>query len=161
MPPGELAQARGELRLGEPARLPTAPGLYLRGRLAQVEAAAWQKGLVGRAERARRRHQRIVAERAAGGGAATGPPAGGLRLDDLRLDLRPADAGWRLRQTVRSSRGWVSVPAARAAPLQVDLQALRLPARESAEDRRAAKLPGSRRSIRWPASICVRCRPWT
>lgn len=143
MPPGELAQARGELRLGgEPARLPTAPGLYLRGRLAQVEAAAWQAWWAGQSALGAGTSASLLSGLRAVELQLGRLQLGGLRLDDLRLDLRPADAGWRLRLDGPQLAGLVSVPAARAAPLQVDLQALRLPARESAEDKARREAAG-------------------
>lgn len=139
LPPGQWAQARGELRLGgAAARLPVTPGLQVRGQLASADLGAWQ-ALLGRRP-------------ATAGGLAAGLRSleldldearwGDLRLDALRLALRPQEQGWQLQLDGAQVRGEVLLPAGTDAPLQVRLRELRLPARESAEEKARREAAG-------------------
>lgn len=140
LPPGQWAQARGELRLGDtPARLPAAAGLYLRGHLEQVDLGDWQAWLARR-----------PALGASGLGSALrgvelrlgAARWGDLRLDALKLALRPQEQGWQLQLDGTQVRGEVLLPASTDAPLQVRLRELRLPARESAEEKARREAAG-------------------
>ncbi|HYQ37757.1 MAG TPA: YhdP family protein [Pseudomonas sp.] len=133
-PPGQLAGGRGELRLGgEAAELPQELGLHLRGELEQFDWGAWQ----------------AVLERPAGsrskqalGGLLQSVDlrighfsAGNLSLEQLRAGLRRTGQGWRMLLDSPQLLGEVVVPAAADAPLRIELERLRLPAREVAAER--------------------------
>ncbi|SDR71779.1 YhdP family protein [Pseudomonas oryzae] len=128
----QLARGRGELRLGgEAAQLPQELGLHIRGRLSEFDWAAWQA--------VQARHAGDSQGQALGSllqsveleiGRFT---AGALTLEQLQVGLRRAAAGWRLALDNPQVKGNVVVPADKAAPLRVELERLRLPARAAAE----------------------------
>lgn len=136
-PPGRLAGGRGELRLGgEAAQIPRELGLHVRGRLSEFDWPAWQ------ALQARR------------GGGPAGEllqsaelelarfTAGSLSLELLRVGLRRGGRNWRLRLENPQLLGEVVIPPAASAPLRIELQRLRLPARESAVERARREAAG-------------------
>lgn len=127
-PPGQLVEGRGELRLGDgPAALPTAKGLRLRGRVAELDWSAWQATLQPYAGMARGDAQQLFKdaqlriERFSGFGSS---------LDDLAVRLDRAPAGWALSLDSHLLKGRVGLPEAADAPIAVDLDHLRLPAAE-------------------------------
>ncbi|MCC6074717.1 YhdP family protein [Pseudomonas sp. GCM10022188] len=132
-PVGQLANGRGELRLGgEAAQLPRELGLHLRGRLDTFDWAAWQA--------LQARYAGDGQGQALGGvlqsaelllGRAS---AGGLSFEQLQVGLRRAGLAWRLQLDSRQLAGSVVLPAESTTPLRIDLARLSLPARAPAEN---------------------------
>ena len=134
-PPEGLGEGRGELRLGGEARLPTTPGLRLRGTLSEFDWQAWQA-----------LQARYIGEQ-------QGQVAGGLlqsvdlnigrfssrnlRLEQLQVSLQRRGRNWRLWLDNPQLLGAVLIPQAKDAPLQFELERLRLPARELATEAEA------------------------
>ncbi|MFB4392567.1 MULTISPECIES: YhdP family protein [unclassified Pseudomonas] len=125
-PPDKLAQGRGELLLGSgEASLPGGQGLRVRGRLETLDIAPWQQQL----ER--------VAGQDPGGNARQNLQSVDLSIGQLKafgMDLnqtvvrlaRGGDA-WDLRLDSKEVIGNARIPDAKAAPMAVHLQTLRLP----------------------------------
>lgn len=137
-PPGRLAGGRGELRLGgEAAELPRTLGLHIRGRLSEFDWPAWQA---------------LAARQGAGGQAGdllqsaelelTRFTAGSLTLEQLKVGLQRGGRNWRLRLDNPQLRGEVVIPPDASAPLRIELRHLRLPARESAEEKARRETAG-------------------
>ncbi len=131
-PPGEWRSGRGELRLGGgSARLPTQPGLVVRGRLPQLDLAAWRAWLPG-----------AGAGAPAAGRGALAPPTFlreaqlsidhftgfGLSVDDLQATLRQDAAGWRLGVASERVRGELTRGPRADDILTLHLASVRLPA---------------------------------
>lgn len=139
-PPGQFSAGRGELRLGGAAALlPREPGLRIRGELSEFDWPAWQ----------------ALQARQAGGGQAGDLlqsvelelgrfTAGSLSLERLKVGLQRAGHNWRLLLDNPQLLGVVVVPPEGAGPLRIELERLRLPARESAEDRARREAAGIR-----------------
>ncbi|MEO4045745.1 YhdP family protein [Pseudomonas sp. CAU 1711] len=125
-PPGQALAGRGELRLGgTPARLPTDRGLRLRGRLAELDWAAWQQaqakfaGVAGDAQQLQLlRDAELEIGRFSGFGA---------QADDLRVRLTRAESAWQLDVQSQPLEGRVSLPDVQGAPIALDLQRLSFP----------------------------------
>ncbi len=126
-PPGAWAQGRGELRLGPgAANLPARAGLYVRGRLPELDLKAWQAVL--------EQHGKADAQQTTGSllrraqvdiGRFDGF---GTRIDDLGLDLRRLSDAWDLGLRSSTIGGSVRLPDAESGTIVADLQHLRLPA---------------------------------
>ncbi|WP_326429659.1 YhdP family protein [Stutzerimonas frequens] len=126
-PPGAWAQGRGELRLGRgAANLPARAGLYVRGRLPELDLKAWQAVL--------EQHGKADAQQTTGSllrraqvdiGRFDGF---GARIDDLGLDLRRLSDAWDLGLRSSTIGGSVRLPDAEGGTIVTDLQHLRLPA---------------------------------
>ncbi len=126
-PPGAWAQGRGELRLGPgAANLPARAGLYVRGRLPELDLKAWQAVL--------EQHGKADAQQTTGSllrraqvdiGRFDGF---GARIDDLGLDLRRLSDAWDLGLRSSTIGGSVRLPDAEGGTIVADLQHLRLPA---------------------------------
>ncbi|MEZ3186753.1 TIGR02099 family protein [Pseudomonas sp. LM13] len=126
-PPGAWAQGRGELRLGPgAANLPARAGLYVRGRLRELDLKAWQAVL--------EQHGKADAQQTTGSllrraqvdiGRFDGF---GTRIDDLGLDLRRLSDAWDLGLRSSTIGGSVRLPDAEGGTIVADLQHLRLPA---------------------------------
>lgn len=126
-PPGAWAQGRGELRLGPgAANLPARAGLYVRGRLPELDLKAWQAVL--------EQHGKADAQQTTGSllrraqvdiGRFDGF---GTRIDDLGLDLRRVSDAWDLGLRSSTIGGSVRLPDAEGGTIVADLQHLRLPA---------------------------------
>lgn len=126
-PPGAWAQGRGELRLGPgAANLPARAGLYVRGRLPELDLKAWQAVL--------EQHGKADAQQTTGSllrraqvdiGRFDGF---GTRIDDLGLDLRRLSDAWDLGLRSSTIGGSVRLPDAEGGTIVADLQHLRLPA---------------------------------
>lgn len=127
-PAGQLGNGRGELRLGgEAAQVPQTLGLHVRGALDAFDWPAW----------------RAVLERPAGDKqkAALGSllqsvdldigrfTSGSLALDQLHAGVQRVGQGWRLQLGGPQLVGEVVVPGGEA-PLRIELERLRLPARD-------------------------------
>ncbi|WP_278420185.1 YhdP family protein [Stutzerimonas kunmingensis] len=126
-PPGAWAQGRGELRLGPgAANLPASAGLYVRGRLPQLDLKAWQAVLEqhGKAQTQQTtgsllRRAQVDIDRFEGFGT---------RIDNLGLDLRRMREAWDLGLRSSIISGSVRLPDAEGGTIVADLQHLRLPA---------------------------------
>ncbi|HCD6622363.1 TPA: TIGR02099 family protein [Pseudomonas aeruginosa] len=126
-PADKPLNGRGALRLGgDPALLPSAQGLRVRGRLAELDWDAWQATL----------------KRYGNGDQAANSAAGLLRGADLRIDsfkgfgqelknltvdLARQERAWQLVLVSDLASGRLVLPDARGAPIVVDLDRLNLP----------------------------------
>ncbi len=126
-PPGAWAQGRGELRLGPgAANLPARAGLYVRGRLPELDLKAWQAVL--------EQHGKADAQQTTGSllrraQVEIGRFDGfGTRIDDLGLDLQRLSDAWDLGLRSSTIGGSVRLPDAEGGTIVADLQHLRLPA---------------------------------
>ncbi|MCO7569579.1 TIGR02099 family protein [Pseudomonas chlororaphis] len=126
-PSGKLAEGRGELFLGDGAALlPTSKGLRVRGILSELDVEPW-KNLVDR-----------YAGKDPGGSAKqllssadfkVGTlSAFGTRLDQVNLQLTRQSAAWALQIDSQQAKGNVAIPDAKAAPMAINMQYVRLPA---------------------------------
>ena len=132
-----IGAGRGELLLGEgAARLPDATGLRLRGTMDTLDLKAWQA--------LRERYSPattavIKAPSASTVASAPSPLSGadlsiahlaafGQSIDQARVRLDRASAGWLLRIDSPQLSGKASLPDNPATPLDIDLQEVRLPA---------------------------------
>ncbi|MEC7474646.1 MAG: YhdP family protein [Pseudomonadota bacterium] len=126
-PPGAWAQGRGELRLGPgAANLPARAGLYVRGRLPELDLKAWQAVL--------EQHGKADAQQTTGSllrraQVEIGRFDGfGTRIVDLGLDLRRLSDAWDLGLRSSTIGGSVRLPDAEGGSIVADLQNLLLPA---------------------------------
>ncbi|SDH98565.1 TIGR02099 family protein [Pseudomonas benzenivorans] len=127
-PPGQLGEGRGELRLGDGlAALPSAKGLRVRGRLAELDWSAWQAALQPYATMPRDDARQLFSEARLSIGRFSGF---GSTLDDLAVNLGRSAAGWALSLDSQMLKGQVALPAAAETPIAVDLDYLRLPPAE-------------------------------
>ncbi|HCH76921.1 MAG TPA: TIGR02099 family protein, partial [Pseudomonas sp.] len=132
-PPGAWAQGRGELRLGPgAANLPASAGLYVRGRLPQLDLKAWQAVLEqhGKAQAQQTtgwllRRAQVDIDRFEGFGT---------RIDNLGLDLRRMREAWDLGLRSSIISGSVRLPDAEGGIIVADLQRLRLPAAAQSDE---------------------------
>lgn len=126
-PGGKFAEGRGELFLGGgEAQLPTIKGLRVRGVLSELDVEPWK----------------ALADRYAGqdpGGSAkqllssadfkVGKlTAFGTTLDQVDLLLTRKPSAWELQIASQQAKGSVGIPDAKAAPMVIDMQYVRLPA---------------------------------
>lgn len=126
-PPGAWAQGRGELRLGPgAANLPARAGLYVRGRLPELDLKAWQAVL--------EQHGKADAQQTTGSLLRRAQvdidrfDGFGTRIDDLGLDLRRLSDAWDLGLRSSTIGGSVRLPDTEGGTIVADLQHLRLPA---------------------------------
>jgi uncharacterized protein (TIGR02099 family) len=126
-PPGNFADGRGQLILGGgSAVLPVAKGLRVRGALAELDVGPW-KDLLDK-----------YAGQDPGGNAKqllssvdlkVGKLSGvGTTLDQADIQLNRKPSAWVLQLDSQQVKGGASVPDAKAAPIAVNLQYVRLPA---------------------------------
>ncbi|OLF55889.1 YhdP family protein [Pseudomonas chlororaphis] len=126
-PSSNFADGRGELFLGEgDAVLPGPKGLRVRGVLSELDVEPW-KALMDR-----------YAGQDAGGSAKqllsgadfrVGKLSGfGTVLDEARVQLTRKPSAWALQLDSQQARGNVAIPDAKAAPMAINLQYVRLPA---------------------------------
>ena len=127
-PVGKLAEGRGELRLADgPATLPSAPGVRLRGRLAELDWGAWQTALKPYASVPRDDAEQLFKDARLEIGRFNGF---GVSLDNLSARLERAAAVWALSLDSRVLKGRIDLPDEATAPIAVDLDYLRFPAAE-------------------------------
>lgn len=125
-PPGQFNQSRGELRLGDgPAILPTARGVRVRGRVAEVNLAAWQEVIKPYEQTSRQDAQQLFTDAELRIGRFEGL---GQKLDDLDVGFRPIDGGWSLSVDSALAKGRVDLFEASGRPIVADLEYVRLPA---------------------------------
>lgn len=125
-PSGNFADGRGELFLGEGDAVLPGQGLRVRGVLSELDVEPW-KALVDR-----------YAGQDAGGSAKqllsgadfrVGKLSGfGTTLDEARVQLTRKPSSWALQLDSQQAKGNVAIPDAKAAPMAVNLQYVRLPA---------------------------------
>ncbi|NQD79087.1 TIGR02099 family protein [Pseudomonas sp. CrR14] len=131
-PPGQLEQSRGELRLGDgPAILPTTRGVRVRGRVAEVNLAAWQDVIKPYEQSPREDAQQLFSDAHLRIGRFEGL---GQTLDDLDVGLRPIDGGWSLSVDSSLAKGRVDLFEADGRPIIADLEYVRLPAAKPSTD---------------------------
>nr|WP_256737565.1 YhdP family protein [Pseudomonas sp. dw_358] len=125
-PATNLADGSGELLLGNATvQLPDSKGLRVRGELDQLDLGPWKQQ---------------VDQYAGGdpGGSARQIISGvdlkvghlkgfGLDLDQVRVQLQRAASAWNLGITSQQMTGTVAVPDDKVAPIDINLQTLRLP----------------------------------
>ncbi|MGF6112942.1 YhdP family protein [Pseudomonas frederiksbergensis] len=126
-PPGNFADGRGELFLGNgTAVLPNAKGLRISGVLSELDVGPWKE----------------LADKYAGqdpGGSAkqllsgadfkVGKLSGiGPTLDQVSVQLNRKPSAWALELDSQQARGSATIPDAKAAPIAINLQYVRLPA---------------------------------
>ncbi|MDH1262282.1 YhdP family protein [Pseudomonas sp. GD03944] len=127
-PAGKLNEGRGELRLADgPAVLPSARGVRLRGRVAELDLAAWQNTLKPYASVPRDDAQQLFRDAQLQIGRVTGM---GASLDNLSVGLERAQSTWALSLDSQVVKGRVNLPDGGEAPIVIDLDHLRLPAAE-------------------------------
>ncbi|WP_416340189.1 YhdP family protein [Pseudomonas sp. C11] len=132
-PPGALAQGRGELVLGgEAARLPTEPGLRVRGRLAELDLSAWQQ--VGSKHKVSvdADSQRLFKSAQLDIGRFRGF---GQEVENLSVGLTRQGQAWALQLDSALAAGQVLLPDADNAPIGIDLRYVRLPAPDPDADK--------------------------
>ncbi|WP_025132003.1 YhdP family protein [Pseudomonas sp. PH1b] len=126
-PSGKFSEGRGELFLGNgTALLPTVKGLRVRGILSELDVEPW-KALVDR-----------YAGQDPGGSAKqllssadfkVGKlSAFGTTLDQVNLLLTRKPSAWELQIDSQQAKGSVGIPDAKATPLAINMQYVRLPA---------------------------------
>ena len=130
-PPGQMLQGRGVLRLGgDPALLPAAAGLQVRGHLAELDWSAWQTALKPYTGMAGDNQNRQFFRNA---DLTIGRFRGfGAEADNLAVKLARDAAGWQLDLASSLLDGQVSLPDAQGAPIGVSLSRLTLPAAQPA-----------------------------
>ncbi|MGE8068758.1 YhdP family protein [Pseudomonas sp. NPDC089569] len=126
-PIGNLAEGRGELFLGNgQAMLPGSKGLRVRGVLSELDVDPWQ----------------TLVSKYAGqdpGGSAKQLLSGadikvgklsalGTTLDQASVQLTRKPATWELQLDSQQAKGSASIPDAKAAPIAINLQYVRIPA---------------------------------
>ncbi|WP_053152252.1 YhdP family protein [Pseudomonas sp. Pf153] len=126
-PNGKVAEGRGELLLGDgDAVLPGAKGVRLRGTLPALDVEPWQdlvNKYAGQDPGGSARQLLSGADLKVGKLTAMG-----TTLDQASLQLdRKADA-WALRLDSQQAKGNVNLPDAKAAPIGINLDYVRLPA---------------------------------
>ncbi|UQY36005.1 TIGR02099 family protein [Pseudomonas fulva] len=125
-PPGQFDQSRGELRLGDgPAILPPSRGVRVRGRVAQVNLAEWQKAIEPYQQSSRQDAQQLFSDAQLRIGRFEGL---GQQLDDLDVGLRPLQGGWSLNLDSTLAKGRIDLFEAADRPIVADLEYVRLPA---------------------------------
>ena len=131
-PPDAWAQGRGELRLGGgAANLPGRPGLYVKGRLPELDWNAWRavldqhgKGDPQQTTGSLLRQVQVDIDRFEGFGT---------RIDRLGIDLQRGSAAWSLGLRSSLVGGTVRLPDADDGIIVANLTHLRLPAAEPGE----------------------------
>lgn len=125
-PPGQFDQSRGELRLGDgPAILPPSRGVRVRGRVAQVNLAEWQKAIEPYEQSSRQDAQHLFSDAELRIGRFEGL---GQQLDDLDVGLRPLEGGWSLNLDSTLAKGRIDLFEAADRPIVADMEYVRLPA---------------------------------
>ncbi|MFB1631614.1 YhdP family protein [Pseudomonas sp. AP-1] len=131
-PADKLTQGRGELLLGTgDAQVPASPGLRVRGRLESLDLAPWQEQmnrLAGDDPSGNARQNLQSVDLSIGQLKAFG-----MDLNQAVVRLARGGPAWDLRLDSKEVIGNARVPDAKAAPMTVRLQTLRLPAADPAQ----------------------------
>ncbi|HKS13742.1 MAG TPA: YhdP family protein [Pseudomonas sp.] len=131
-PVDTLTEGRGELLLGTgQAQLPAGSGLRVRGRLDSLDIEPWQQqlGRLGGNDPGSNARQTLRNVDVSIGQLK----AFGLTLNQAVVRLDRAGPGWSVRLDSREVIGNARVPDAKAAPMAINLQTLRLPAADPAQ----------------------------
>lgn len=126
-PNGQVADGRGELLLGNgDAILPGGKGLRLRGTLSQLDVSPWQD-LVGKyaGQDPGGSAKQLLSSVDLNIGKLT---AMGTTLDRASVQLDRKPDAWALRLASEQTKGTASLPDAKAAPIGIKLDYIRLPA---------------------------------
>ncbi|VXD03129.1 conserved hypothetical protein [Pseudomonas sp. 8Z] len=135
-PPSALTQGRGELVLGgEEARLPTEPGLRVRGRLVELDLAAWQQVGSKHQVSVDADSQRLLKSAQLDIGRFHGF---GQDIENIQVGLRRAGQAWALQLDSALAAGQVLLPDADGAPIGIDMRYVKLPAPEPSQDKSAS-----------------------
>ncbi|MFJ3376948.1 YhdP family protein [Pseudomonas sp. NPDC086112] len=128
-PTGNFADGRGELFLGGgSAVLPGAKGLRVRGVLSELDVAPWQDLVT---KYAGQDPGGSAKQLLSGADLKVGKLTGfGTTLDQASVQLARKPAAWALQLDSQQAKGSVGIPDAKAAPIAVNLQYVRLPARD-------------------------------
>lgn len=128
-PTGNFADGRGELFLGGgSAVLPGAKGLRVRGVLSELDVAPWQDLVT---KYAGQDPGGSAKQLLSGADLKIGKLSGfGTTLDQASVQLARKPAAWALQLDSQQAKGSVAIPDAKAAPIAVNLQYVRLPARD-------------------------------
>jgi uncharacterized protein (TIGR02099 family) len=126
-PTGHFVDGRGELFLGGgDAVLPGAKGLRVRGVLSELDVAPWQD-LVNKY--AGQDPGGSAKQLLSGADFKVGKLSGfGTTLDQASVQLTRKPAAWAMQLDSQQAKGTVGIPDAKAAPIAVNLQYVRLPA---------------------------------
>ena len=125
-PPGNLAQGRGELRLGDgPAILPSSRGVRVRGKLAELDLAQWQRVIEPYQGAQRADAQQLFSDAELQIGHFQGL---GQSIDDLAVTFRPIQAGWSLSLDSALAKGRIDLFEQEGRPIVADMAYIRLPA---------------------------------
>jgi uncharacterized protein (TIGR02099 family) len=126
-PPGNFAEGRGELSLGNGnAVLPAAKGLRVRGVLSELDVGPWQDLLnkyAGQDPGGSAKQLLSSADFKVGKLSALGST-----LDQASVQLTRKSAAWALQLDSQQVKGSASIADAKAAPMVINLQYVRLPA---------------------------------
>ncbi|WP_247256004.1 YhdP family protein [Pseudomonas moorei] len=126
-PPGNFAEGRGELFLGNGnAVLPGAKGLRVRGVLSGLDVGPWQdlvNKYAGQDPGGSAKQLLSSADFKVGKLSALG-----TTLDQASVQLTRKPAAWALQLDSQQVKGTASIPDAKAAPMVINLQYVRLPA---------------------------------
>ncbi|HEF4758764.1 TPA: TIGR02099 family protein [Pseudomonas putida] len=126
-PTGNFANGRGELFLGNgEAVLPGAKGLRVRGVLSELDVGPWQD-LVNKY--AGQDPGGSAKQLLSGADFKVGKlSAFGTTLDQASVQLTRKPSAWALQLDSQQVKGNASIPDAKAAPMMINLQTVRLPA---------------------------------
>ncbi|QFG27927.1 TIGR02099 family protein [Pseudomonas umsongensis] len=126
-PAGNFAGGRGELFLGNgTAALPGAKGLRIRGVLSELDVGPWQD-LVSKY--AGQDPGGNAKQLLSGADIKVGKlSAFGTTLDQAAVQLTRKPSSWALQLDSQQVKGAASIPDAKAAPMVINLQTVRLPA---------------------------------
>ncbi|WP_460140278.1 YhdP family protein [Pseudomonas sp. S2_E01] len=125
--PASFADGRGELFLGNgEAVLPGAKGLRVRGSLSELDLGPW-KDLVDKyaGQDPGSSAKQLLSSVDVKVGKLSGL---GTTLDQASVQLNRKPAAWALQLDSQQVKGSVGIPDAKAAPIAVNLQSVRLPA---------------------------------
>ncbi|WP_160109147.1 YhdP family protein [Pseudomonas izuensis] len=126
-PTGNFAEGRGELFLGNgDAVLPDVKGLRVRGVLSELDIGPWQDLMnkyAGKDPSGSAKQLLSGADFKVGKLSALG-----TTLDQASVQLTRKPASWALQLDSQQVKGSASIPDAKAAPIVINLQTIRLPA---------------------------------
>ncbi|MCU1715635.1 YhdP family protein [Pseudomonas sp. 5P_3.1_Bac2] len=130
--PGQFNQGRGEIRLSDgPALLPTSAGLRVRGRVSQVDLAAWQQAVEPYMQTAGGGAQQLFKDAQVRVGRFNGF---GTSVDGLEVGLSRNSSSWLLDLDSVRVKGHIGLPTNSAQPISVKLAYLRFPAAQKDDD---------------------------
>ncbi|MEB0044248.1 MULTISPECIES: YhdP family protein [unclassified Pseudomonas] len=131
-PPGNFADGRGELFLGGTrAVLPAGKGLRVRGVLSELDVGPWQDLVT---KYAGQDPGGSAKQLVSGADFTVDKLSGfGTTLDQASVQLTRKPSAWTLKLDSQQAKGTVNLPDAKAAPIAINLQYVRLPASDPKE----------------------------